>query len=139
MNVLSVLKQLVNIEEKDNCALRGVLSCSCGNQFFKLNYQGKRTRGILSPDLVRKQGKLIVEVVCSSCGDKIRIYDSNEHNKLKTKTSIEMPFEIYNEEPQKFRLSYNYQPTNYKTNDYEMIFIEIGNNQTDKWHTIVEE
>jgi len=139
MGTLNVLGLLENIEERDSSALRGLLKCSCGNDHFRLYYQGKRTRGIFSSDIVKNKGNLKVEAVCTSCVKKIEIYDALAHKGLKDKDFDSIPYVPFDDVSHKIRLSYNYLPEHYKTDFFETIFIEINSRVEDKWHTIVED
>lgn len=49
MEELSIFERLVNTEEREKAAIRGTLRCSCGNEYFRIYFFGKRTRGILAP------------------------------------------------------------------------------------------
>jgi hypothetical protein len=139
MGTLNVLGLLENIEERDSSALRGLLTCSCGNDHFRLYYQGKRTRGIFSHDIVKKKGNLKIEAVCTSCVKKIEIYDALARKGIRGKDPDSIPYTPFDEVSHKIRLSYNYLPERYKTDFCETIFIEINSRVEDKWHTIVED
>ncbi|HBG33121.1 MAG TPA: hypothetical protein DEG42_01635 [Acholeplasmataceae bacterium] len=139
MGTLNVLGLLENIEERDSSALRGLLTCSCGNDHFRLYYQGKRTRGIFSHDIVKSKGNLKIEAVCTSFVKKIEIYDALARKEIRGKDPDSILYVPFDEVSHKIRLSYNYLPEHYKTDFFETIFIEINSRVEDKWHTIVED
>ena len=139
MRTLNILEFLDHIEERDKDAFRGLLTCSCGNQHFKLYYQGKRTKGILSPDIIKLNDHLKIEAVCTSCLKKIEIYDALSRQSSKEIKPDPISYIPFDDLPHKIRLSYNYLPEHYKTDLFEDIFIEINRNEKDKWHMIVED
>jgi len=139
MDELKTLRFLKEIEEKDKCTLRGILSCGCGNQLFRVNYQGRRTKGIFAPDIIKKSGALAVEAVCSNCGEKIELYNL-KNNKTPDPTMYEnFQYKFSGFSVFQIRLSYNYYVEKFKTEKYENIFIDVKNEHSEKWHRIVEE
>ena len=145
MEKLEILKNLCNLEEKEECALKGDLVCLCGNKFFSIYFNGKQTKGILAPDLVKRRGILQIEGRCSNCGQEISIYNSlsrvtlKKKSKILSKNSDEQSLIRFGVSPYKIKLMYNYYQEKYKTDEYEMILIDVFDIRKNKWKRIVEE
>ncbi|MFH0993841.1 MAG: hypothetical protein V1761_05790 [bacterium] len=145
MERLSTFDHLCHIEEKAGCTLQGDLVCSCENEWFSLFYFGKQTKGILSPDIVRKQKTLFLEGRCFVCGAKITIFDSAsmgssargaKNNPSTTNGWPLMPFGI---RPYKIKVLYNYMPSNLYSVNFEEIYVEAKASEATKWKRIVED
>jgi len=145
MEKLKLIDNLCCIEEIENCALKGDLVCSCGNEFFSVFYNGKLTKGILAPDLVRNKGTLFVEGRCTVCGEKIMIFDSiTMGNPKKRSKSVQSDIVgqnliQYGLRPLNVRVLLNYMPDKMKSDDFEDFYIEAREMNTTKWKRIVEE
>jgi hypothetical protein len=145
MERLRTIDSLCNIEERDGCALKGDLVCSCGNDWFVIWYYGKRTKGLFfTADLVRKHGKMLVEARCSVCNEKNTVFDSDSMGRQKSHKNvcpkeIEFPLIPFETRPVKIRLLYNYFPEKMHSIHFEDIFIEIDEANGRKWKRIVEE
>ena len=114
MKKLSVLPYLSNIKEynglntgtlkNEPCAMEATLTCSCGNNKFKIIHTGKQTKGILSPLIIKKEKQLRVMAVCHECANRIEIYNSSEDNCLNEFSD----FSISNTSVWQIKLMYNY-------------------------------
>lgn len=134
MEELKTLKNLKNVVSIDNVALKGSLSCDCGNESFYVYHSGKVTKGILAPYIIKKNNQLIVVAKCCCCGNVITIFDNN------AATKIEKEKFIIPDLDDKFQvtLMYNYYPNNFKTNMYEELFVEIKNKDMKKAKILIE-
>ncbi|PKK97677.1 MAG: hypothetical protein CVV58_00100 [Tenericutes bacterium HGW-Tenericutes-3] len=145
MEKFYLIDNLCRVEEIENCALKGDLVCSCGNEFFSVFYNGKLTKGILASDLVRNKGTLFVEGRCTVCDENIKIFDSstmgNPKKRAKSLQSdiIGQNLIQYGLRPFNVRVLLNYMPDKMKSDDFEEIFIEVKEMNGAKWKRIVEE
>ncbi|MFH5882140.1 hypothetical protein [Liberiplasma polymorphum] len=139
MNELTIFDHLVDIDEREKNAIRGTLRCSCGNDYFKIYYYGKRTRGILSPDIIRLNKRIVVLAHCELC-DKAYGFDNYNLYKIQfnEQSKITQDLIAYDDEKHKIRFSFNYFPEKFKSNDFEDLIVEIFQ-RNKKWRVIVEE
>lgn len=90
--VLRIADYLADVQEFDGVALSAKFRCPCGSEKFYFSYAGKQTKGILSPWLVKKDGRLILKARCANCQQSTVVYNSTEdgsHPK-KSKSSEEL-------------------------------------------------
>ncbi len=139
MNKLTIFDYLVDVEAREKNAIRGTLRCSCGNDYFKIYYYGKRTRGILSPDIIRLNKRIVVLAHCELC-DKTYDFDNLNLSKIQFNEQSKITHDLiaYDDVKHKIRFSFNYFPEKFKSNDFEDLVIEILHNNK-KWRAIVEE
>lgn len=139
MNELTIFDHLVDIDEREKNGIRGTLKCSCGNDYFKIYYYGKRTRGILSPDIIRLNKRIVVLAQCELCDRKYG-FDNLNLSKIQFNEHLKITQDLiaYDEEKHKIRFSFNYFSEKFKSNDFENLIIEILH-KNKKWRAIVEE
>lgn len=139
MNRLIIFDHLVDVETREKNAIRGTLRCSCGNDYFKIYYYGKRSRGILSSDIIRLNKRIVVLAHCELC-DRTFGFDNRNLSKIQFNEQSKITHDLiaYDEEKHKIRFSFNYYPEKFKSNDFEDLIIEIFQ-KNKKWRTIVEE
>ncbi|MDY0276753.1 MAG: hypothetical protein RBQ97_01575 [Acholeplasma sp.] len=139
MNESTIFDHLFDTDEREKHAIRGTLRCSCGNDYFKIYYYGKRTRGILSPDIISLNKRIVVLAHCELC-DKTYGFDNRNLSKIQFNEQSKITHDLiaYDEEKHKIRFSFNYYPEKFKSNDFEDLIIEIFQ-KNKKWRTIVEE
>ncbi len=128
MDELRILNNLKNIKEKDNVALTGNLFCDCECEQFYIYHTGKQTKGVLSPDIIKKNGKIVIIAKCTLCGEEIVIFDTSIDGIEVTEKSIEVLNQLkLKNNISKFRvtLSYNYFKQNFKSNYFLDIFIDV--------------
>ena len=114
MKKLSILPYLTNIKEhkglnketfeNEPCAIEGALTCSCGNNKFKIIHTGKQTKGILAPLIIKKEKQLRVMAVCPECANRIEIYNSSGDNHRNDFSD----FSFSNTSVWQIKLMYNY-------------------------------
>jgi hypothetical protein len=139
MNKLTIFDHLVDVDEREKRAIRGILRCSCGNDYFKIYYYGKRTRGILSPDIIRLNKRIVVLAHCELC-DKTYGFDNRNQSKIQFNEQLKITQDLiaYDDVKHKIRFSFNYFPEKFKSNDFEDLIVETFD-KNKKWRTIVEE
>jgi hypothetical protein len=139
MSKLTIFDHLVDVDEREKNAIRGTLRCSCGNGYFKIYYYGKRTRGILSPDITRLNKRIVFLAHCELC-DKSYEFDNRNLSKIlfNEQSIITQDLIVYDDEKHKIRLSFNYFPEKFKSNDFEDLIVEIFQKKN-KWKVVVEE
>lgn len=120
MNKLTIFDHLVDVDEREKNAIRGTLRCSCGNDYFRIYYFGKRTRGILSLDIIRLNKKIVILTHRELC-DKTYGFDNCNQSKIQfnEQSKITQDLIVYDDEKHKIRFSFNYFPEKFKSNDFE--------------------
>ncbi len=140
MDKITLFDHLVDVDEREKDAIRGTLRCTCGNDYFKIYYFGKRTRGILSPDILKMNKKIQIVAHCELCN---KSYEFDNHNntsrfQLNEHFGLTPDLVIYDKDRHKLRFSFNYFPEKFKSNEFESLIIEVLQNNK-KWRVIVEE
>ncbi len=140
LDKMTLFDHLVDIDERENSAIRGTLRCTCGNEYFNIYYFGKRTRGILAPDIIKQKGKINILAYCDKC---MKSYGFNNYNKPKIQfndnSHVELDMLSYDDQYHKVRFSFNYFPEKFKSSQFEEIKVEILKEPKQKWRMIVEE
>lgn len=125
MNKLRIIDNLKILEEMDKVAIEASLVCDCGNESFRVLHTGKKTKGILSPWLMKANKQISVMCKCRDCGKEIVVCDSTIDG-LKP-LHIDKPdyaeLEIKGKNIFKIILYYNYQEEDYLTNRFFDCFI----------------
>ena len=132
MKKLSILPYLTNIKEhsglnkgtlkNESCAIEATLTCSCGNDKFKIIHTGKQTKGILAPLIINKEKQLRVIAECPECANRIEIYNSSEDN---SRNNF-FDFSFSNISVWQIKLMYNYfQQKMEFEGEYSDIFADI--------------
>lgn len=115
--------------EHDKVSVCGKLKCDCGSEKFKIFHTGRQTKGIFTPCIKKEKKQLLVEVKCSKCEKKIKIYDTSvdgEKPTMNMNDFFEKKQFIYkNNEEFKVRVLINYYEENYMTNKFASIYINL--------------
>ncbi|HAX03012.1 MAG: hypothetical protein A2Y45_06225 [Tenericutes bacterium GWC2_34_14] len=139
MDKITLFDHLVDIDEREKDAIKGTLRCACGNDYFKIYYFGKRTRGILSPDILKINKKIQIVAHCELC---YKSYGFDNHNTSRLQFNQHLGLTpdlvMYDKDNHKVRFSFNYFPEKFKSNEFESLIIEVLQNNK-KWRVIVEE
>ncbi|MDD2259458.1 MAG: hypothetical protein WC278_05765 [Bacilli bacterium] len=140
MEELSIFERLVNTEEREKAAIRGTLRCSCGNEYFRIYFFGKRTRGILAPDITRQKDKINIQAYCEIC-EKSYGFDNKSQSQIQFNdlSKVTSDLVLYDKEKHKVRLSFNYFPEKFKSENFEYLRVEIFQSSKNKWRVIAEE
>lgn len=150
MEKLRVLDYLTNIEELGQEAMSANVTCSCGSNLFSIQHTGKQTKGILAPHLLKKDQQLIAKAICKACGQEIIVYNSEIDGTHRSHSDVKHPiftsFQLSKFKSKFFQIKmmYNYYPDYFKeneilTNEFEMIFIDISNDEVKKAYRLIEE
>ncbi len=149
MKPLRILPNLDGIINHEDAALEGNVACPCGHHAFYLEHTGKQTKGIFSAHLVLKNSQLKVIAICSTCGNKITLYDSTLDG-LKPKPVLDNIYQYEKfllkgkQEYFQIHMMYNYIEGNLKdengaySNAFSECFIEIHNEKNKKMRLIEE-
>ncbi len=142
MEKLRTNDYLVNIKEIEGVALSADLQCSCSSRDFHIYFQGKQTKGVLAPFLIRKNKYLCVKAVCAKCGNNIVIYnsatDGYKPKDVKTDSDFEkLTLSKSKNDKWNIILKYNYFPDTLKekdvyTNDFVNCFVYIIDDNKEK-------
>jgi len=141
MNKLRIINNLEIVKEIDNVAISGKLKCSCNCSEFYIYHTGKQTKGIFSPDIINKNGQLVIKTKCTQCNEELIILDSTiDGIKPKIKEKSEFNNFVIKNNIDKFKITiyYNYNEENFKTNKFENCFIDIENKNLKNEKRIVE-
>lgn len=140
MEQLSIFERLVDIDQRDQDAIQGTLRCTCGNDHFGIYFYGKRTKGILAPDIVRREGKICILAYCELCGISYG-FDNFEQSRIQfnDESKITNELSVFDTQKHKVRLSFNYFPEKFKSNDFEYLRVELFQPIKNKWRVIAEE
>ncbi|MBU1094231.1 MAG: hypothetical protein KKH01_07195 [Firmicutes bacterium] len=150
MEKLRIQDHLSHIETFGEEAMSANLECTCGNHLFSIKHTGKQTKGILSSHLAKLDNQLIIQAVCKICKEEIIIYDSNTdgtHQYRSLNAHLEFAdFQLskYKSTYFQIRMMYNYFPFKMKennlfTNEFEMILIDISNEEIRKTLRLYED
>ena len=140
MDELRILHNLKNIEEIDNVALKGNLCCDCECQRFYIYHTGKQTKGILSPDIIKKNNRILIKAKCIQCGEEIVVLDTSIDGIEVTESIKEdlKQFKLKDNTKFKITLKYNYFKQSFKSNYFVDIFIDVESETLKKPRTIYE-
>ena len=140
MDELAIFSRLINVEERESASIRGTLKCDCGNEYFRVLFYGKRTKGILAPDIIRNKGKINIMAYCEECEKSYSFDNYNQKQILYNNNSQLTPdLFLFDNESHKIRYSFNYFPEKFKSSQFEYLRVEIFQEQKNKWRVIVEE
>ena len=140
-NKLRIIDNIKILEEHDNVAMACQIICDRGCNDFIIFHTGKVTKGILAPQLIKKDKQIVIKAVCKDCGKSIIIFDSKIDGikPIMCDTYPEEKFQIKNiDENFEIILKYNYYPEDYKTNNFVDCFIEIKNKEMQKSKQLYE-
>jgi len=140
MDELAIFSRLINVEERESASVRGDLKCECGNEYFRVLYFGKRTKGIFAPVIIRNKGKTNIMAYCEEC-ERSYSFDNYNQKKLLYNDNSELTPDLLllDNKHHKIRFSFNYIPEKIKSSNYEYLRFEIFLDKKNKWRVIVEE
>ena len=125
MSKLRIIDNLIILEEANKVAVEASLVCDCGNEYFYVSHTGKKTKGLLSPWLIKNNKQISVMCKCKDCGKEIIVCDTTIDG-LKP-LDIEKPnyteLAIKGKNVFKIILYYNYQEEDYTTDRFYDCFI----------------
>ena len=125
MHKLRIIKNIKILEEVDEVAIEAALVCDCGNECFRVLHTGKKTKGVLSPWLVKANKQISVKCKCRNCGKELIVYDTTIDG-LKP-LNVEKPnyaeLEMKGKNAFKIVLYYNYKKEDYMTDRFYDCFI----------------
>jgi len=123
-----------------NVAFRAKLKCTCGCNSFSITHSGRLIKLLGWVNLSKKDSQLSIKCRCSSCQKEYVIYDSSIDG-ANPKGNIVNEFsmlELRKKTVFNIRLSYNYYENNFKTDDFESLFIDLKYIDSEKYIRICE-
>ena len=132
----------VHMLNHSNVALEADFQCDCGNDTFRIYHTGKQHKSILGNVSIKKRaGQLIIQCNCSKCLKQYTLFDSTKDGIRPKGTSTEefSSIEINGETLFKINLKYNFSEENFKTDRFEMFFMEVNALNDEKYLRICEE
>ncbi len=122
-------KNLENVIEHDHVALEADLICDCKNNQFMISHSGilkKKLFGGLT--LNKKEKQIVIKAKCLDCSKTYILYDSTKDGCVPKGTALS-DFEqlTLKDGTCKFQINmkYNYNPEDFKTDKFQMIFIDV--------------
>ena len=124
MSKLRIIDNLKILKEVDKVAIEASLICDCGNEWFHVLHTGKKTKGLLSPWLVKNNKQISIMCKCRDCGKIISVCDTTIDglNPLHIEKLNYAELAITGKDVFKIILYYNYQE-DYMTDRFYDCFI----------------
>ena len=126
----------------ENVALEADLKCSCGNKTFIIFHTGILKKGLFNSYTLReKEKQIVIKCKCSKCNKEYIIYDSMIDGVKTSKNKVSEFNHLTIKDNDKFNinLKYSFYEKNFKTDKFEMIYIDIKKEDTNKYIRIYEQ
>ena len=125
MSKLRIIDNIKILTEVDEIAMEASLVCDYGNESFRVLHTGKKTKGILSPWLVKANKQISVMCKCGNCGKELIVCVSTIDglNPLLIEKPNYAELAIKGKNVFKIILYYNYQKEDYMTDRFYDCFI----------------
>ena len=124
-----------------NASIEADFICTCGCDTFFIQHTGLFRKSIFGGvSIIKKNKQLVIKAKCSQCHAEYLLYDS-------TKDGISpngilcgefYPLCIHGENTFQINLKYNFMEENYKTDKFEMFFLDVKNPAWDNYLRICE-
>lgn len=124
-----------------HAALETGFKCDCGNETFFIHHSGLLHKGIFGGISLRKRKKqLRIKCLCSQCAKEYLLFDSaKDGDAPKEAPDYEFhPLDINGETVFGIKLRFNFLEENFKTDRFEMFFLDIRTPKSDEYFTICE-
>lgn len=135
-------KNFTNEINYGNAALEANFKCNCGNEIFKIFHSGTAQKGLFGGFTIKKKDKqLAIKCVCPNCSKEFTLFDSTKDGSKTTDSPLcdFQQLEIRGENQFNIKIRYNFYEENYKTDRFEMFFLDVKPQGFDKYIRIVEE
>lgn len=131
----------INEVNYNNAALEADLRCDCGNDTFHVTHSGKLLKGLFSGvSIWKKDRQLLIKCSCANCSKSYRLYDSTRDGTAPTESPLGecKPLTIKEQDTFHIKLRYNFWEENYKTDRFEMFFLDVKVPGTERYINICE-
>ena len=131
-----------NVYEYDNAALEADFRCDCGGDAFYIFHSGKQRKSLFGNiSIGKRKGQLILQCSCSQCLKRYTLFDSTKDGASPEGTPIYefSPVEIAGEKIFDIKLKFNFAEENFKTDQFEMFFLEVKVPGVDKYMSLCEQ
>lgn len=131
----------VNEVNHARAALSAELRCDCGNKTFHIAHSGKLRKGLLGGvSIWTKDRQLSIKCSCVNCAKSYHLYDSTRDGTAPTDTPLGecVPLTIKGQDCFQIKLRYNFREENYKTDRFDMFFLDIKVPESQKHVTVCE-
>lgn len=123
-------------------ALEADFECECGGNTFFIQHSGVLHKGIFgSVSIGKRRNQLIIKCSCSKCLKEYILFDSTKDGIRPKGIPINelSSLCIKGENEFQIKLKYNFLKENYKSEQFEMFFLEVKTPQSNKYISICEQ
>ena len=134
-------KNFINEVNHNNAALETELRCDCGGDLFRISHSGYMRKGLFGGvSIYEKENQLLIKCDCVNCCKQYHLYNSTKDGTSPREISVGAcePLRIKDETRFKIKLRYNFMEMNYKTDQFEMFFLDVKLPNGTKYITICE-
>lgn len=134
-------QNFINEVNHNNAALEADLRCDCGNEVFRIAHSGNLHKGLFgSVTISEKQKQLLIKCTCANCGRPYHLYNSTKDGPAPQETPVGecAPLIVKGEDAFQIKLRYNFMEEHYKTDRFEMFFLDVKVPGTKKYITVCE-
>ena len=131
-----------NAREHGHAALEANFQCACGSNAFGIVHSGTLHKSIFGGVSLRKREKqLVIRCECSKCAEQYTLFDSTKDGVQPKGTPLEefAPLEIKGETLFEIKVLYNFLEENFRTDRFEMFFLEVKPSASGKYMRVYEE
>lgn len=119
---------LINEINHNNAALEADLRCTCGSDFFRIAHSGTMLKGLFgSISIIKKEKQLLIKCICANCGRQFHLYNSTRDgtSPQENPTGVCAPLCIKDKTVFQIKVRYNFWEEHYKTDQFEMFFLDV--------------
>lgn len=134
-------QNFANEVNHNNAALEADLRCDCSCDRFCISHSGKLRKGLFGGISIWKKDKqLLIKSSCANCGKTYLLYDSTKDGAAPMVTPLReyAPLTIKGKDTFQIKLRYNFWEENYKTDKFEMFFLDVKIPGAEEYITVCE-
>lgn len=125
----------------NNVALEADLRCDCGSEIFRIAHSGNLHKGFFgSVNISERNRQLLIKCSCAACTREYHVYNSMKDGTVPQETSLApcVPLTVRGQDAFYIKLRYNFMEENYKTDRFEMFFLDVRLPESKKYITVCE-
>lgn len=125
----------------NNAALEADFCCDCGSEIFRIAHSGHLRKGLFgSISISERQNQLLIKCSCTNCGKQFHLYNSTKDGSTPQETLVSecAPLTVKGENSFHIKLRYNFMEEHYKTDQFEMFFLDVKIPGAKKYITVCE-
>lgn len=134
-------QNFINEINHGQVALEADLRCNCGSKLFHISHSGNVHKGFFGGiSILRKNNQLLIQCACANCGWQYHLYNSTKDGTSPQNVPVDpcVPLSIKEETTFQIKLRYNFMKENFKTDQFEMFFLDVKLPDSKKYITICE-